>query len=132
MKAVVLGAQGMAMFCRRLLAYLGKLLGIRSHSAVDCIARGDVFLAGGDYDKAVAEFTEAIRLAPRSPLGFRRRAAAFQAIGDALQTSLDSRKAVQLEAALQRPEASLGGQCGEGDHPSASQGPPGRNGPDEP
>lgn len=100
MKTVLLKAGAMARICRHLRACFGKLLGLGPRTAANRIAHGDAYLARGDYDKAVAEFTEAIRLAPRSPLGFRRRAAAFQAIGDALQTSLDMRTARQLEVAL--------------------------------
>jgi hypothetical protein len=103
MKTVLLEAGAVARICKRVCARFAKLFGLGPHSAADHIARGDAFFACGDYDKAVAEFTMAIRLEPQSPLGFRRRAAAFEAIGDALQTSLDARKARQLEAGLPHP-----------------------------
>lgn len=83
----------------RVRVFLGRLLGPRS--AVEFVTRGDSFLAKREFDSAVADFTQAIRLDPRNPLGYRRRAATFQAIGDTLQTSLDTRKAEQLEAVRQ-------------------------------
>lgn len=83
---------------QRLRVLLGRLLGPRSAS--EFVARGDGFLARREFDKAAADFTQAIRLDPRNPDWYRRRAETFQAIGDILQTSLDTRKAEHLEAVM--------------------------------
>lgn len=88
---------------QRLHAFFRRLFRRSPRSFGEFITAGNLFLANREFDKAVAALNEAVRLEPKNPLGYRRRAAAFGAIGDILQTSLDTRKACQLESSLRPP-----------------------------
>jgi tetratricopeptide (TPR) repeat protein len=52
-----------------------------------------------DYAKAVADYTEAIRHAPKDPVLYRNRAGAYRNNGDADGADADDKKAEELEAA---------------------------------
>jgi tetratricopeptide (TPR) repeat protein len=79
--------------------------------------RGQAFLESGEYDRAVADFTaalrlapkftkvylaaiadctEVIRLAPRDPLAYKHRAAFHRALGQADQAAKDEQLAKEL------------------------------------
>jgi tetratricopeptide (TPR) repeat protein len=58
--------------------------------------RGITYGEKGDHEKAVADYTEAIRLAPDDPIGYFQRAQAYRALGDEEQAASDERKAQEL------------------------------------
>ena len=65
-------------------------------NAVKACSRGTVCWVKGKLDKAVAHFTEAIRLAPTRPEPYLRRAAAYRSLGEEEKAAADERKAQEL------------------------------------
>jgi tetratricopeptide (TPR) repeat protein len=58
--------------------------------------RGETYDRKGDYDRAIADFTEAIRLDPNFALAYRSRGAAYHAKGDYDRAVADSTEAIRL------------------------------------
>ena len=52
--------------------------------------------AGADYDEAISDYTEVIRLNPNSALAYNSRARAFEAQGKHVEAQADFDKAKQL------------------------------------
>jgi tetratricopeptide (TPR) repeat protein len=61
------------------------------------VERGNSFSAKKDYDKAIADFTEAIRLDPKFADAYARRAYAYQVKGQNDEAITDSTKALELD-----------------------------------
>ena len=61
-------------------------------------ARGMLHFKRMEYRKAIADFSEAIRVAPNLGVAYENRARAKQAIGDAAGARADIRKASELMA----------------------------------
>jgi len=59
--------------------------------------RGLVYQAKGDLDRAIADFTEAIRLDPKSARAFNNRGIAYQAKGDGDRAIADFTEAIRLD-----------------------------------
>jgi tetratricopeptide (TPR) repeat protein len=60
------------------------------------VGRGIVFLRQKDYQKAITDFTEAIRIDPYGGLAYQKRSEAKKAVGDAAGAMADIDKAVEL------------------------------------
>jgi tetratricopeptide (TPR) repeat protein len=60
--------------------------------------RGLLYERLGDYPKAVADFTEAVRRRPDDPVLYRNRAGAHRDAGDADASGADEKKAQELES----------------------------------
>ena len=58
--------------------------------------RGRVYSTLKQYDKAVADFTETIRLAPDNENAYLDRAAAYAALGDSANAERDRKKAAEI------------------------------------
>ena len=63
--------------------------------------RGDAYMNKGDYDRALADYNEAIRLDPNNALAFCNRGRAKRHIND-VSGSADIAKARQLDASACR------------------------------
>jgi tetratricopeptide (TPR) repeat protein len=64
------------------------------------IERGNALYAKKDYDKAIADFSEAIRLDPKLAEAYGRRAHAYQAKGDDDKAIADATTALELDSKL--------------------------------
>jgi tetratricopeptide (TPR) repeat protein len=64
-------------------------------SAIHC-HRGYVFCQTGEFDKAMEDFTEAIRLNPRNAEAFYNRAISYQEIGETSKSEKDFAQAKML------------------------------------
>jgi lipoprotein NlpI len=58
--------------------------------------RGGLWTAKGDYDRAIADFSEMIRLSPQEPAGFNNRGTAWRAKGDYDRAITDYNEAIRL------------------------------------
>jgi tetratricopeptide (TPR) repeat protein len=58
--------------------------------------RGFTYLRKREYDHAIADFDNAIRLNPKNPKSFENRGLAYEAKGDAARAQADSEMATQL------------------------------------
>jgi tetratricopeptide (TPR) repeat protein len=73
--------------------------GQRCHQhAAEAIRRGQADVATADLDRAIAEYTEAIRLDPRNLTAYLYRARAYEAKGDDESAEADLDTARQLES----------------------------------
>ncbi len=61
------------------------------------VKRGFVYLAMNEIDKAIADFTESIRLSPTLAPLYSNRADAYIAKGDFVRANADLRKAAELD-----------------------------------
>ena len=59
---------------------------------------GLAYSTKGEYDKAIDDFTEVIRLEPEAPDGFTLRALAYRQIGDQARADADLAKVETLKA----------------------------------
>lgn len=59
--------------------------------------RGKAFAEKGDWDHAIADFNEAIRLNPKDAEAFSGRAAAYEAKGDLVRAAADRDSALHLK-----------------------------------
>ena len=64
--------------------------------------RGDAWESKGEFDKAIADFTDAIRLCPFEAFERRRRGDAWQAKGELDKAIEDYDEAIRLDPELQR------------------------------
>ena len=81
---------------------LGLLLAVPSlaaefKSAKEAIEKGTALLDKGNYDKAIAAFSEAIRLDPKDARAYYNRARAFGLKGDPNKAITDSDEAIRLD-----------------------------------
>jgi tetratricopeptide (TPR) repeat protein len=60
--------------------------------------RGNAAMCKGEFQKAIADYTEAIRLEPKLGPAYRDRARAYRAIGETTQALQDERQAQELNA----------------------------------
>ena len=60
--------------------------------------RGGAYLSSGDYDSAVADYSEAIKLAPRNVVAYASRAVAYLQKGDRERAIIDYAVANKLDA----------------------------------
>jgi len=65
MKTEVRRMLGVAVTCMGLLPLTVSCYSQKKAEAVDAFERGDSYAEKGDYDKAIADYTEAIRLDPK-------------------------------------------------------------------
>ena len=68
----------------------------KSESAADCLDRGISHYAKGDLDRAIADFTEAIRLQPNDDGAYFHRGMSYRAQDDQARADADLEKAGQL------------------------------------
>ena len=61
----------------------------------------------GDVERAVADFSESIRLAPKEPEAYYSRALAYRDLGDAEKSEADDKSARELDKRLQEVYAQL-------------------------
>jgi tetratricopeptide (TPR) repeat protein len=61
--------------------------------------RGEEWVKRGDHDRAIADFSDAIRLDPRSATAYLNRAAAWRAKGQIDEANADTKEAMRLRAA---------------------------------
>src|ERR1700682_1428715 len=61
------------------------------------ITRGNNYLNSGDYDRAIADYTQAIRLAGTDPVGYYNRGIAFQRKKDYASSIQDYPEALRLK-----------------------------------
>jgi tetratricopeptide (TPR) repeat protein len=62
-----------------------------------CFDRGSAYARSGRLEKAVADFTEAIRLSPKFAEAYSRRAAAYESLGQMEKALADCNQAVKLD-----------------------------------
>lgn len=67
--------------------------------AVSCIERGDACYNRGQYEQAITEYTEGIRLWPGIACSYHNRGVAYGALGDHDRAIADFAKALELEPA---------------------------------
>ena len=75
-----------------------SLPGCEPRTAVDYNRRGVAWFAEGDNEKAVADFTKAIRIDPELVEVYKQRGLAYEKLGSSDQARRDLQKAEQLEA----------------------------------
>jgi Flp pilus assembly protein TadD len=59
--------------------------------------RGASYDAKAEHKKAIADYTEAIRLEPTQPVFYKARAISYRAIGDEAKAASDEKKAQELK-----------------------------------
>jgi tetratricopeptide (TPR) repeat protein len=69
-------------------------------SAQDHFNQGTAYLNQGEYDRAVANYTEAIRLDPKYAMAYMKRAETYRLKGDFDRAVADSTEAIRLEPTL--------------------------------
>jgi Tfp pilus assembly protein PilF len=69
---------------------------IKGGEATTYVYRGWSYTKKGEYDKAVADLSEAIRIDPKRVQAYECRAAAYRAKGDLDKAASDERKAQKL------------------------------------
>ena len=69
-------------------------------NAADHIVQGNLLVGQGQYDRAVAEYTEAIRIEPRSALAYMGRGVARAKAGQVKQAIADQTEAIRIEPGL--------------------------------
>ncbi len=67
---------------------------------LEALNRGNAFFVRGEFDEAIAAFTEAIQIDPQRSLGYYSRLAAHYAKGDEALADADRETAERLD----RPE----------------------------
>ncbi len=77
--------------------FLKKLFGLGPRPADECIQRGLTHYKKGEYDLAVAQFTEAIQHDPKNSNAYRGRWLAYQALGDETNAASDKRRLQELD-----------------------------------
>ena len=91
----VLGDQKRAILgCTQIIA---SVAGNDQMSALAFKIRGDAYRGSGNLDKAIADFTEAIRIAPGLAVAFNNRGLAYQEQGRLTQAIADYTEAVRLD-----------------------------------
>jgi S1-C subfamily serine protease len=65
--------------------------------------RGSYYLSREQYDRALAAYSEAIRLEPQYAAAYADRSRAYAAKGDADKAKSDWQKAVQIDPSLEKP-----------------------------
>ena len=65
--------------------------------AQDAFARGELHTSLGEYQKAIDDYTEAIRLVPDNPDSFNGRAITYHELGEHQKAIDDYTKAIQLQ-----------------------------------
>ncbi|MGZ3361542.1 MAG: tetratricopeptide repeat protein [Xanthobacteraceae bacterium] len=71
--------------------------------AVAYNVRGATYVERSDLDRAIADFSEAIRLDPRSALAYNNRGRAYREKGDDNRAIADLNEAIKLDPKLARP-----------------------------
>ena len=61
------------------------------------VLRGDAWRDKGDFDKAMADFNESLRLDPNDSLAYHRRGYAWQSMGDFDKAIADHSEAIRLD-----------------------------------
>lgn len=69
-------------------------------SATDYRNEGEACLAHGDFDKAITDFNEAIRLDPKNTTAYLDRGFAYVEKGDEVRAKADQDKALKLHPAM--------------------------------
>lgn len=65
--------------------------------AEELLKRGKAFFDNGDYDKAIADFTEAIRLDPKYAVAYNNRGSAYSSMGEFDKAIADYTEAIRLK-----------------------------------
>ena len=85
--------------------YLAAVVVLLTSMALSCSNRGEAensynrgvaYFNKGEYDQAIADCTEAIRLHPQNPSFYLSRAKAYRALGDDAKATKDEEKAREL------------------------------------
>jgi tetratricopeptide (TPR) repeat protein len=71
--------------------------------------RGEAFARTGQHEKAIADFTEAIRLEPDVPTAYAWRAQSYRTLGDKDSAAQDKQKAQELGIAAATIDGTRGG-----------------------
>jgi tetratricopeptide (TPR) repeat protein len=80
----------------------GKLPGDAKSELADALEAGEAFLEQGDFDKAVAALTKAIRLDPQDARAYVGRACVYKRKGDLDKAGADCAQAIRLNAKVAR------------------------------
>ncbi len=75
-----------------------RLFGSGPNSVDDFLNRGDDYLDEQAYDKAVADYTEAIRLDPENAVAYRTRGVAYDNLEEYDRALADLTQAIQLDS----------------------------------
>ena len=97
MKTEVRRMLGVAVTCMGLLPLTVSCYSQKKAEAVDAFERGDSYAEKGDHDKAIADYTEAIRLDPKNANFYAFRAKAYRALGDEVKAASDESKVQELK-----------------------------------
>jgi Flp pilus assembly protein TadD len=80
------------------LADLNQALAIRGDGPAILSARADIFMRRSEFQKALADLNELLRLEPANISAYRRRAIARRSLGDRPGARADVEKANELAA----------------------------------
>jgi tetratricopeptide (TPR) repeat protein len=83
----------------RTVANLNEAIGEDPHNPIILVARGNTYITHGDFDRAIIDFDEAIRLNPELAVAYARRAYAYRARGDG--ESLNSKAPSEIKSQSQ-------------------------------
>jgi tetratricopeptide (TPR) repeat protein len=79
---------------------LRRKLGTVEKTAKGCFHRGYALMQKADYDKAIVEYTEAIRLDPKYALAYTHRAVAYFNKGEVDKAIADNSEAIRIDPKL--------------------------------
>ncbi|KAF8506882.1 putative stress-induced protein STI1 [Russula emetica] len=70
--------------------------------------KGNAFMTGKQYDKAIEAYTEATKLDPSNPVYYSNRAAAHSCKGDHLTAAIDAEKVLEIDPKFTKGYSRLG------------------------
>jgi tetratricopeptide (TPR) repeat protein len=73
----------------------------------DSYSRGNDYYRKGEYDRAIADYTKAIKLDPKHAFFYNNRGIAYGKKGDRKQAIADYRKALEIDPSYQRAKNNL-------------------------
>ena len=72
-------------------------------TALNYQQRGILYFKSMEYEKAVADLTEAVKLAPKIAWHYEKRALAYEALGEKIEALADNEKAEEIKTVKEKP-----------------------------